>query len=92
MFRTQCASERVNGRRKKKHAQRFPMWRREVKIIHTKEGKHTGSMRSCLVHQELHITPQLGARVNEIPLAVMKEFYPSEPRRGITELQKYIRS
>ncbi|KAI0276706.1 hypothetical protein BGY98DRAFT_934898 [Russula aff. rugulosa BPL654] len=63
------------------------MWRREVKIIHTKEGKHTGNTRSCLVHQELHITPQLGARVNEIPLAVMKEFYPRS-REGAQQSYK----
>lgn len=51
MFRTRLQANESRGEGRKNRGQRFPMWRREVKIIHTKEGKHTGNVRSCLVHQ-----------------------------------------
>lgn len=79
MFRTQCASERVEERKEGKLTPRFPMWRRKVKILHTKEGKRTGNWPSSPL-AEPHITPQLGARA--WLSSTLREFYRSEPRRG----------
>jgi hypothetical protein len=88
MFRTQCTSERVEGERKEKLAQHFPMWRREVKIMHTREGKHR-QHAPLPSSPELHITPQHGARVNEIPWlsSTVKEFYPRS-REGVQQTCK----
>ena len=51
MFCTQSQANVPKEGGRKNLAQRYPMWRREVKIIHTKEGKRTGNMRSCLVNE-----------------------------------------
>lgn len=58
---------------------RFPMWRRKVKILHTKEGKRTDNWPSSPL-AEPHITPQLGACA--WLSSTFREFYRSEPRRG----------